>query len=221
MADEKDDFDEIDSISKGNGRDEDDDIEIELLDPDNPSSTALEMPPPNPVHELEQQLESLRKEKEEIYDRLLRKHADFENFRKRVEKEKKDFHQFALTDIMSELIHILDNFERALSHSDEASNPEYRKGVELIYRQLKDLLEKRGLRAIAAQGQKFDPNFHEAVAREERRDLEEGTILEELQRGYLFQNRLLRPAMVKVSYAPHEDNSSEAKSEDEWVNRES
>jgi molecular chaperone GrpE len=220
MAEKNDDFDDIDSISKGNGRDEDDDIEIELLDPDSPSSTALEMPPSNPVHELERQLESLRKEKDEIYDRLLRKHADFENFRKRVEKDKKDFHQFALTDIMSELIHILDNFERALSHADDSSNPEYTKGVELIYRQLKDLLEKRGLRAIQAKGQKFDPNFHEAVAREERKDLEEGTILEELQRGYFFQNRLLRPAMVKVSYAPHEDSSNE-KSEDEWVNRES
>src|SRR5215216_2742168 len=110
MADQKDDFDEIDSISKGNGRDEDDDIEIELLDPDIPSSTALEMPPSNPVQELERQLENLRKEKDEIYDRLLRKHADFENFRKRVEKDKKEFHQFALADIMGELIHILDNF---------------------------------------------------------------------------------------------------------------
>jgi len=96
--------------------------------------------------------------------------------------------------------------------------------VELIYRQLRDLLEKRGLKIIESKGQMFDPNFHEAVAREPRNDVEEGTILEELQRGYFFQNRLLRPAMVKVSYLPdepQEDNSKEKKSDDEWLNRES
>lgn len=216
--DDNDEFDD-DKPSKGNGRDEEE-IEIELLDPDNPASQSLELSTQTPVHELEKQLESVRKEKEELYDRLLRKHADFENLRKRLEKEKKEFHQFALSDIMGELIFILDNFERAISHSDEAGNPEYRKGVELIYRQLKDLLEKRGLRAIESEGKKFDPNFHEAVAREERNDLEEGTILEELQRGYFFHNRLLRPAMVKVSYTSSEGNSKK-KSEDEWVNSES
>jgi molecular chaperone GrpE len=216
--DENDEFDD-DKPSKGNGKD-DEDIEIELLDPDNPVSQALELSSHTPVQELEKQLEAVRKEKDELYDRLLRKHADFENMRKRMEKDKREFHQYALSDIMGELIFILDNFERAISHSDDAGNPEYRKGVELIYRQLKDLLEKRGLRAIESEGKKFDPNFHEAVAREERNDLEEGTILEELQRGYFFHNRLLRPAMVKVSYVSPEGNSNE-KSEDEWVNSES
>jgi molecular chaperone GrpE len=227
MADEKDDFEDSDFISKGNGRGEDDeDIEIELLDPDNPgSSHELEMVPTNAVRELETQLESLRKEKDEIYDRLLRKHADFENFRKRIEKDKREFQIYALSDIVGDLIFILDNFERALSHADDSSNPEYRKGVELIYRQLRDLLEKRGLKIIEAKGQMFDPNFHEAVAREPRNDVEEGTILEELQRGYFFQNRLLRPAMVKVSYRtanqPEDENSTEEKSDKEWLNRES
>ena len=169
-------------------------------------------------------MESLRKEKEDLYDRLLRKQADFENFRKRTEREKREFQQYALSDIMGELIFILDNFERAFAHAGEAST-EYKKGVELIYKQLKDVLEKRGLKAIETEGRKFDPNFHEAVAREERNDLEEGTILEELQRGYFFHNRLLRPAMVKVSYSTHEDapegRSSDNTSEDEWVNSES
>ncbi len=224
MSDEKDDFEDSDFISKGNGRDEDDeDIQIELLDPDNPSSGshALEMAPANPVHELERQMETLRKEKDEIYDRLLRKHADFENFRKRSEKDKREFQQYALSDIVGDLIFILDNFERALAHADESSNPEYRKGVELIYRQLRDLLEKRGLQIIESKGKQFDPNFHEAVAREPRTDVEEGTVLEELQRGYFFQNRLLRPAMVKVSYVPDEPKKDTSKSDDEWLNRES
>lgn len=225
MADEKDDFDDGDIFSKGNGKDEEEDIQIELLDPDNPASNALEIPQSDPVQELERQLEAVQKEKEELYDRLLRKQADFENYRKRAEKEKREFQQYALSDIMGELIFILDNFERAFSHAGDISNPEYAKGVQLIYRQLKDLLEKRGLRVIESEGKKFDPNFHEAVAREERNDIEDGTILEELQRGYFFQNRLLRPAMVKVSYSTGEitpeGNSSDNKSEDEWVNSES
>lgn len=214
--DENDDFDK-DTVSRGNGRD-DEDIEIELLDPE--GSNRVELSAAAPVQELEKQLESVRKEKDELYDRLLRKAADFDNLRKRMEKEKREFQQYALSDIMGELIFILDNFERAFSHAGEASNAEYQKGVELIYRQLRDLLEKRGLRPIETQGKKFDPNFHEAVAREERNDLEEGTILEELQRGYFYQNRLLRPAMVKVSYTTSGEKSDQ-NSEDEWVNSES
>jgi molecular chaperone GrpE len=213
--DEKDDFDK-DTISGGNGRD-DEDIEIELLDPAEGSSRSVDLSAASSLTDLEKQLESVRKEKDELYDRLLRKAADFDNLRKRIEKEKREFQQYALTDIMGELIFILDNFERAFSHAGDASSAEYQKGVELIYRQLKDSLEKRGLRPIETQGKKFDPNFHEAVAREERNDLEEGTILEELQRGYFYQNRLLRPAMVKVSYTTSGGKSDET-SEDEWVN---
>ncbi len=229
MPDEDDDLESGDTISRGNGKDEDD-IQIEFLDPDASGTVALELTEPSQVQELEKQVEAVRKEKDEIYDRLLRKQADFENFRKRIEKEKKEFQQYALSDIMSELIFILDNFERALSHTPDSISPEYRKGVELINRQLKDLLEKRGLRFVEALGRKFDPNFHEAVAREVRADVEEGTILEELQRGYYFQNRLLRPAMVKVSYQPENTENAEPspekdgdteKSEGEWANNES
>jgi len=224
MAQKKDEFEDDDSITKGNGKDEEEDIQIEILDPDNPGSISLENSSLSPAPEMDQEMESLRKEKEDLYDRLLRKQADFENFRKRTEREKREFQQYALSDIMGELIFILDNFERAFAHAGEAST-EYKKGVELIYKQLKDVLEKRGLKAIETEGRKFDPNFHEAVAREERNDLEEGTILEELQRGYFFHNRLLRPAMVKVSYSTHEDapegRSSDNTSEDEWVNSES
>ena len=217
--DENDEFDE-DTISRGNGKD-DEDIEIELLDAEGGSrSVEISAAASAPLQELEKQLDAVRKEKDEIYDRLLRKVADFDNLRKRMEKEKREFQQYALSDIMGELIFILDNFERAFSHAGDASNAEYQKGVELIYRQLKDLLEKRGLRAIEAKGKMFDPNYHEAVAREERNDLEEGTILEELQKGYFYQNRLLRPAMVKVSYTTSGGKSDET-SEDEWVNSES
>ncbi len=152
------------------------------------------------IPELEKQMEDLRRQKEELYDRLLRKHADFENFRKRIEKEKREFQLYALSSFMLDLVAILDNFERALSHPEEQSGAEYRKGVELIYRQFKDLAEKRGLRPVETKGKNFDPNFHEAIAREVRNDLPENTILEELQKGYFLHDKLLRPAMVKVSY---------------------
>jgi molecular chaperone GrpE len=188
------------AASKGNGKD-DEDIHIEVLEPEEaplsleePSATSSE------IIELEKQLMELRKEKEEIYDRLLRKHADFENYRKRIEKDKREFRQYVLAEFLSELLPILDNFERALSHSDEQPDSQYRRGVELIYRQLRDLMERKGLKEIEIQDQPFDPNFHEAIARELRNDLPENTILEQLQKGYLFHNKLLRPAMVKVSY---------------------
>jgi len=230
MADKKDDFDfrslDDDFNSKGNGRD-DDDIHIEVLDAtDTPPSIADSE---SGIEKLEGQLVELRKEKEEIYDRLLRKHAEFENFRKRTEKDKRQFQQYVLADFIGELVVILDNFERALSHSDEQSGQEYRKGVELIYRQFKDLLEKKGIRAIETEGRAFDPNFHEAMSRELRNDLPENTILQELQKGYLFHDKLLRPALVKVSFQseetqPEGQNPEEAqdqgKSEDGWENNE-
>lgn len=212
MANDEDDYEDYDEGSrtnKGNGKDTDE-IHIEVLDPD--GGTALESKheadsdPIGQLEELEKQLEELRNEKTDLYDKLLRKAADFDNYRKRTEKERREQQQYALADFVSELIHILDNFERAFAHSDEQSNPEYQKGVELIYRQLKDLMEKKGLRPIQAEGKAFDPNLHEAIAREERDDLPDNTVLEELQKGYFFKDKLLRPALVKVSYRPAESD---------------
>jgi len=205
------DTDEIDGVSgdfrsKGNGED-DEEIHIEVLDPDEPSSGSEEMEEPMAVVEvsgLEKQLEQLQREKDEVYDRLLRKQADFENYRKRIEKEKREFQQYALSSFMQDLIGIMDNFERALMHADEQSGSQYRRGVELIYRQLRDLTEKKGLRPVETEGQLFDPNFHEAITRELRNEMPENTILEELQKGYFFQDKLLRPALVKVSYKAEE-----------------
>jgi molecular chaperone GrpE len=204
--DEYDDFDEYEDGSgknKGNGKDSDD-IHIEVLDPDSGTLMSKEVES-GQLEELERQIAELRSEKSDIYDKLLRKAADFDNYRKRTEKEKREHQQYALADFMSELILILDNFERAFAHTDDQANPEYQKGVELIYRQLKDLMEKKGLRPMQAVGKIFDPNMHEAITREQRDDLPENTILEELQKGYLFRDKLLRPALVKVSYQSDED----------------
>ena len=138
--------------SKGNGPD-DEEIHIEVLDPDAPSSYSdegeIEDPPVElAAPETEKKLGELQREKDELYDRLLRKQADFENYRKRIEKEKKEFQNYALSSFLLDLIGILDNFERALSHMDEELGAQYRRGVELIYRQPRDLMEKKGLRPV-------------------------------------------------------------------------
>ena len=197
MADDKEEKDPPEIGSRGNGKDHDD-ARIKVVDLEDPPEKAIAAQ--SDAAELEKELEIVRKEKDEIYERLLRKHADFENFRKRADKEKREFQSYALSEFMLELLSILDNFERALAHSEEQSGPEYRKGVELIYRQFRDLMEKKGLKAIDTIGQAFDPNFHEAILREEKNDLPENTILAELQKGYFFRDKLLRPAMVKVSF---------------------
>ncbi|HSP05761.1 MAG TPA: nucleotide exchange factor GrpE [Acidobacteriota bacterium] len=201
MVDEKDELDKEspeDGTSHGNGKDQDG-SEINMVDLE-VAGAAAEEPAAQESAELEMQLEALRTEKGEIYERLLRKQADFENFRKRIEKEKREFMAYSLQEFVLELLPILDNFERALAHPEDQGGADYRKGVELIYRQFRDLMEKRGLRAIETTGRPFDPNFHEAILREERNDLPENTILAELQKGYFFRDKLLRPAMVKVSF---------------------
>jgi molecular chaperone GrpE len=215
MTDEEDriDDDEEDSVeeaSSGNGKD-DEEIYIKVIDVDDPygetsensSSKEVEVEASSvQIAELEKQLIDLKREKDDVYDRLLRKHADFENFRKRTEKDKRDYMSYALSEFMVELLPILDNFERAMAHADDQAGAEYRKGVQLIYRQFRDLLEKKGLRPIETAGQPFDPNYHEAIGREEHPEVPENTILEEFQKGYFFRDKLLRPALVKVSYQP-------------------
>jgi molecular chaperone GrpE len=144
-----------------------------------------------------------RAEKEiaSLRDAQLRKLAEFENFRKRTEREKAEYFRFALADFVRDLLPVLDNFERALGHAPAAADDEYRLGIELIYRQLAESLKKRGLREVSTDGP-FDPNVHEAVAREESAAVEPSTILETLQKGYFLNDRLLRPAFVKVAVAP-------------------
>jgi len=139
-------------------------------------------------------------EKAELNDRLLRRTADFENFRKRAERDRSDFVQFAGMEFVRELLPILDDFERALK--SESADPSYRKGVELIYSRLYDALKKMGLEPMDTVGKTFDPNLHQAVERVETDQAEDQSILGEFQRGYNFKGKLLRPAMVKVAVRP-------------------
>jgi molecular chaperone GrpE len=144
----------------------------------------------------------LRRERDALQDRLLRTAAEFDNFRKRMDRERRDLSEYAAADILSEILPILDNFERALQAPSGADEDSFRKGIELIHKQMLDLLRKRGVRPIDALGADFDPNVHEAVIHEASDTHREGEVMQELQRGYRLGERLLRPAMVKVAKRP-------------------
>ena len=144
-------------------------------------------------------LDALRREKDALQDRLLRTAAEFDNYRKRVDRDRRDQADAAMADALEDLFPIMDNLERALQAPPGADADAYRKGVELIHRQMADLLRKRGVKAIEAVGADFDPNYHQAVVQEVSADHRDGEVMEELRRGYMLGDRLLRPAMVKVA----------------------
>jgi len=152
------------------------------------------------VAELTGERDRLAGEKADLQDRLLRLQAEFENARRRSEKQRLDFLEFAGMELAGNLLPVLDDFERALKAqgADEA----YVQGVRLIYQRLFETLTKMGLEPIETSGKKFDPNLHQAVDRVQTEDVEDQTILDEYQRGYNFRGRLLRPAMVKVAVRP-------------------
>jgi molecular chaperone GrpE len=142
----------------------------------------------------------LAAEKGELNDRLLRRQADFENFRRRAERDRSDFVQFAGMEFARELLPILDDFERALQV--ECADASYTKGVQLIYTRLHEALKKMGLEPMDTVGQTFDPNLHQAIERVETDQAEDQSIVGEFQKGYNFKGKLLRPAMVKVAVRP-------------------
>ncbi len=145
-------------------------------------------------------MQAVEKERDDLYDRLLRKTAEFDNYRKRVERERREQADQAVTDLLLEVLHVTDDFDRALSTEPEAASA-YRKGVELIHAKLHELLRKRGVQPMDVIGKDFDPNLHQAVLYEASSGARDGEVIGELQRGYMRNDRLLRPAMVKVAKA--------------------
>jgi molecular chaperone GrpE len=140
------------------------------------------------------ELDALKEERDGLYDRLLRKQAEFENYKKRIDRERSEFVQFASAELMRELLNALDSFDLALRNTGGDL-----RGFELIYKQLQDTMGRFGLKPIEAKGEKFDPNFHQAVSTQSTDDVEENTVVEEMRKGYTLNGRLLRPAMVIVS----------------------
>ena len=142
----------------------------------------------------------LQRQRDEYYDRLLRKSAEFDNYRKRIERERQATQESAAAGIIEELLPLIDDLERALKAEPGADGGDaYRRGVDLIHQQLLDILRKRGARPIEALGADFDPHYHQAVVYEPSEGRRDGEIVEEFRRGYMLGDRLLRPSMVKVA----------------------
>jgi len=144
----------------------------------------------------------LQKQRDELYDRLLRKSAEFDNYRKRIERERQQVTEAAAADLLEELLPLVDDLERALkAEAGSEAADAYRTGVELIHRHLLEVLRKRGVKTIDTLGSDFDPHFHQAVAHDAVPGARDGEVIEEYRRGYMLGDRLLRPAMVKVAKA--------------------
>ena len=165
---------------------------------------SVESAEPNPAAALQAQMDMLMQERAVLYDQRLRQQAEFENYRKRVEREKGETYARARAEVVLELLPVIDNFERAISSLEISGGDaeSLRQGVELIHKQFKDALKKFGLEAVDSVGQAFDPHLHEAVTMEATDKFKENTVIEEFQRGYRLGEKLLRPAKVKVASSP-------------------
>ena len=178
---------------------------LEIVSTEDPQTNAPEVSEdavqPDELTSVTAERDQLQAEVADLQDRLLRRQAEFENFRRRMDRDRSDFLQYAGMEIVREILPILDDFERA--QKTESSDGEYRKGIELIYQRFLDTLVKIGLEPIETPaGEPFDPNLHQAVVRFETDDAPDNSILEGFQRGYNFKGKLLRPAMVKVAVKP-------------------
>ncbi|MBU0683314.1 MAG: nucleotide exchange factor GrpE [Candidatus Omnitrophota bacterium] len=160
----------------------------------------------------EEELEELKQkagERDDYYNKWLKVHAEYENTRRRMEKEKEEYFKFANESIIAQLFPIVDNFDMALSAMDKAEDKEaVMNGIKLVQKEFHKVLEDRGVKKIETNGKQFDPHFHEAVLAIETTDALDGVILEELRSGYVLNDRLLRAAQVKVAKNVAEDLSS-------------
>lgn len=171
-------------------------------EPSDPAAVGAGRQEGSLVGSLDEQVQKLLLEKQELMDTLVRRQADFENFRKRVEKERHQERHRGAESIVEHILPVLDAFDRALAGPGEGANAEYRKGFELIRKQLWDALAKQGLKRVESVGKEFNPHFHHAIETVETSEQPDGVVIGELQPGYLFHERVLRPAMVRVASAP-------------------
>ena len=189
-------------VGEANGLQEKEEMTAETAEEQLVENAAETTPSPEtetaeaaPVEDKAATLEAELKEKS---DRILRLQADFENFRRRTAKEKEELAAVITQNILGDLLPLLDNFERAMA-VEQTDGEAFQKGVEMIFTQLREVLDKHGLQSIEAEGQTFDPNFHQAVMRVEDSDAPDGTITQVLQKGYKAKGRVIRPAMVQVA----------------------
>ena len=173
------------------------------------ATAASDEAAPESVDELCNRLESARREAKDVYDRLLRVSAEFDNYKKRTSREMKSFRKYANENLVADLLPVVDNLERAIESTEGQSETEsgILEGVKMTRREILKVLEKYGVSPIESVGQPFNPEYHEAVAQEPSADHSENTVLREFHKGYLLHDRLVRPAMVVVSKAPDENGA--------------
>ncbi|MBZ5655680.1 MAG: nucleotide exchange factor GrpE [Acidobacteriia bacterium] len=187
-------------MRKGNGKSDATnlDLEHELPPGEDGEESAAAAKPEAVVAGVTSEIEKLKSERDALLDRLARLQAEFDNARKRAVRDQQEFREFAAADVIKTILPILDSFERALKTASGESG-DFRNGIELIYRQFQDALQKIGVQAIPAVGQVFDPRVHEAIEMVDTTEVADHQVLDELQRGYKYKERLLRPAMVRVA----------------------
>ena len=189
-------------MAKGNGKTEVNlDLDRELPAAEDEETGPISITGKAADESAASETEKLRAERDALLDRLARLQAEFDNARKRAVREQQEFREFAAADVIKNFLPILDSFERALkAGGDSNSNSnDFRNGIELIYRQFQDALQKIGVQLIVSVGQAFDPRVHEAVEMVDTSEVPDHHVLDELQRGYKYKERLLRPAMVRVA----------------------
>jgi molecular chaperone GrpE len=169
--------------------------------------TQMELPPANEAA-LNSEIERLKAEKEELTQTMIRRQADFENFKKRLERERHEEGRRGVERLLLDLIPVLDGFDRAIEAHEAPAYDEYRKGVSLVRKQLWDSLAKHGLQRIDATGKIFDPHLHQAIERVETTDVPDGSVVGVFQDGYMFHGKILRPAIVRVAVHPGESGGS-------------
>ena len=171
-------------------------------DPSDPAGVGNSAQAAESADSLSEQIQKLQAEKQELMNTLVRRQADFENYRKRIDKERHHDRNRGVEVLIESILPVLDAFDRALDQAGDSASEEYLKGFELIRRQLSDLLAKQGLKRIEAVGKEFDPHFHHAIERVETHEHPDGVVIAEMQPGYVFHGRVLRPAMVRVASQP-------------------
>ncbi|MBP1947588.1 nucleotide exchange factor GrpE [Virgibacillus litoralis] len=151
------------------------------------------------MESLKAEVDQLKQEKDELQERMLRTKAEFDNFKKRSQKEKEAERKYKAEDFVNELLPAIDNFDRALQVEVNDAGEGFVDGISMVYRQLKDALKAQGVEEIECVGKTFDPNIHHAVMQVEEEEMESNTVVEELQKGYMLKDKVIRPAMVKVN----------------------
>jgi molecular chaperone GrpE len=182
-------------VTAENEQNKEEQEEIEVIDAANEEEEKEE----NNQDALQNKLEELEKEKDETYQRMLRLQAEYDNFKKRSQKEKEANLKYKSMDLVNELLPVVDNFERALQAETNDQTKGIIDGITMVYNQFKDALTSTGVEEIETEGKEFDPNLHHAVMQTEDEDTDSNMIVEELQKGYMLKDRVIRPAMVKVN----------------------